>query len=351
MNKSKLVFVVVVVSLFVLFLIPNIDVLNKTKTNTSNNSNVTTTTYKRNERVVVLNATTTTKKNTSTSNYNSKTTKKYSYTTTVSSRTKRSTTIKNTDSHTTKANKVTTTVSRASKASTTVKNNSKTTTKKVTTTTAVVPKSVNILNETNINLTVGDTYQMNIYITPNSISKNDGTWSSSNSNVAYVDNTGLVYAKASGTATIKYTTSNGLVASRTVKVYYTNIKTKKINKNIYDQNNVSVDLKYIEYGIDNETRIYFETKNNTNSTLAIYVEDTSTNTLGYYINNIFINNTLSNNIIVSSIKPGETKTSYISINDIHLQNLNIKEINNLKFRLAIQNGNFIQLSDEINQNI
>jgi hypothetical protein len=324
MNKSKLVFVVVVVSLFVLFLIPNIDVLNKTKTNTSNNSNVTTTTYKRNERVVVLNATTTTKKNTSTSN---------------------------TDSHTTKANKVTTTVSRASKASTTVKNNSKTTTKKVTTTTAVVPKSVNILNETNNNLTVGDTYQMNIYITPNSISKNNGTWSSSNSNVAYVDNNGLVYAKSSGTATIKYTTSNGLVASRTVKVYYTNIKTKKINQNIYDQNNVTVDLKYIEYGIDNETRIYFETKNNTNSTLAIYTEDTSTNTLGYYINNIFINNTLSNNIIVSSIKPGETKTSYISINDIHLQNLNIKEINNLKFKLAIQNGNFIQLSDEINQNI
>lgn len=56
---------------------------------------------------------------------------------------------------------------------------------------------------------VGETYQINYSIMPESASNKNVTWSSSNNNVATVDGNGLVTAIAEGTAAISIETEDG----------------------------------------------------------------------------------------------------------------------------------------------
>ena len=70
------------------------------------------------------------------------------------------------------------------------------------------------LNQSSISIIKGKTYQLSASIQPSGASNRNVTWSSSNSNIATVNSSGKVSAKAAGTATITVTTKDG---SKTAK--------------------------------------------------------------------------------------------------------------------------------------
>jgi len=65
------------------------------------------------------------------------------------------------------------------------------------------------LNNSNITLLKGDSYNLLATITPSDATNKNVTWTSSNSDVAKVDNNGKVTANSSGSATITAKTSDG----------------------------------------------------------------------------------------------------------------------------------------------
>ena len=65
------------------------------------------------------------------------------------------------------------------------------------------------LNSTSLSLTEGDSYQLKATVSPINATNQNVTWKSSNSNVADVDQDGLVVAVKAGTATITVTTEDG----------------------------------------------------------------------------------------------------------------------------------------------
>ena len=65
------------------------------------------------------------------------------------------------------------------------------------------------LNSTSLSLTEGDSYQLKATVSPINATNQNVTWKSSNSNVADVDQEGLVAAVKAGTATITVTTEDG----------------------------------------------------------------------------------------------------------------------------------------------
>lgn len=65
------------------------------------------------------------------------------------------------------------------------------------------------LNSTSLSLTEGDSYQLKATVSPINATNQNVTWKSSNSNVADVDQEGLVVAVTAGTATITVTTEDG----------------------------------------------------------------------------------------------------------------------------------------------
>ena len=65
------------------------------------------------------------------------------------------------------------------------------------------------LSSTSLSLTEGDSYQLKATVSPNNATNQNVTWKSSNSNVADVDQDGLVVAVKAGTATITVTTEDG----------------------------------------------------------------------------------------------------------------------------------------------
>ena len=74
------------------------------------------------------------------------------------------------------------------------------------------------LNKTKATVYKGKTMQLKATVNPSKASDKSVTWSTSNKNVATVDENGLVKGISSGTATIKATSSNGKVAKCTVTV-------------------------------------------------------------------------------------------------------------------------------------
>jgi uncharacterized protein YjdB len=66
-----------------------------------------------------------------------------------------------------------------------------------------------ILNQTNVNINEGDTYQLTTIISPSDAPNKTLEWSSSNTEVATVDANGLVTAHKVGTATITVATTDG----------------------------------------------------------------------------------------------------------------------------------------------
>ena len=75
------------------------------------------------------------------------------------------------------------------------------------------------LNTTNLTLSKGKTSTLVATITPSNTTQSKAiTWTSSNSNIVAVNSSGVVTAKASGTATITAKTSNGKAATCTITV-------------------------------------------------------------------------------------------------------------------------------------
>ena len=85
--------------------------------------------------------------------------------------------------------------------------------KKATCTAVVQAQTVSVtgvtLDKTSMTLTEGDTYTLTATISPSNATDKSVTWSSSNTSVATVSSSGVVTAKAIGTATITVTTNDG----------------------------------------------------------------------------------------------------------------------------------------------
>ena len=94
------------------------------------------------------------------------------------------------------------------------------------------------LNKSSLNLVVGEQFQLNATITPSDATNINIIWSSSNTAVATISNSGIVTAIGEGTASITATTTDetNIVAECTIKV-----EKKKVVNNIYY--NLSLDNK------------------------------------------------------------------------------------------------------------
>ena len=77
----------------------------------------------------------------------------------------------------------------------------------------IIPENIAVtsvsLNSHSNTLTVGDTHQLSQTISPTNATNKSVAWSSSNSNIATVDNNGLVTAISAGSATVTVTTEDG----------------------------------------------------------------------------------------------------------------------------------------------
>ena len=90
----------------------------------------------------------------------------------------------------------------------TTEDGSKTATCEVTVTAATVPVTGVTLNKTSTSLYVGDTETLTATVAPDNATNKNVTWSTSDANVATVEN-GVVTAVSAGTATITVTTEDG----------------------------------------------------------------------------------------------------------------------------------------------
>ena len=97
------------------------------------------------------------------------------------------------------------------------------------------------LNQTSLNLTVGESETLKATISPSNATNKTITWKSSDKKIATVDNSGNVKAIASGTASIEAQTSNGLVVSCTVTV-----KAKPTSYSLGEYTINGGDLAYLE---------------------------------------------------------------------------------------------------------
>ena len=99
----------------------------------------------------------------------------------------------------------------AGSATITVKTNdgAKTATCSVTVKAATVSVTGVSLDKTSLSMTVGDTQTLTATVTPSNATDKSVTWKSSNTAVSTVSSSGVVTAKAAGTATITVTTNDG----------------------------------------------------------------------------------------------------------------------------------------------
>ena len=107
-------------------------------------------------------------------------------------------------------------------------------------------------SETTISLKVGDSRQLNVEILPSNATDKTLTWSSSNNNVASIDN-GLVKALTEGTAIITVSSSNGKTASCTVNVSKKESEKPQVEKLIVSSGKLSLrvdEYKKIEYRVE-----------------------------------------------------------------------------------------------------
>ena len=96
-------------------------------------------------------------------------------------------------------------------------NNGKKATCKVTVSKPIAVNKIT-LNKSSMNLNSGSSGKLNVTISPTNATNKYISWRSSNTNVASVDQNGLVIAKTAGTAVITATSSNGKTATCNVKV-------------------------------------------------------------------------------------------------------------------------------------
>ena len=82
----------------------------------------------------------------------------------------------------------------------------------------IIPVNEITLNPTSATLNVGETLQLTATVSPTNATDKSVSWTSSNTNVATVSNTGLVTAVAAGTATITCTANDGSGVTATCSV-------------------------------------------------------------------------------------------------------------------------------------
>ena len=87
------------------------------------------------------------------------------------------------------------------------------------------------LDKTTANLDLGDSVKFTATITPSNVTSKNPTWTSSNTSVAVVNDSGKVTAKGEGTAIITATTRNGLTADATVTVKAAGVKVDSLTLN------------------------------------------------------------------------------------------------------------------------
>ena len=89
-----------------------------------------------------------------------------------------------------------------------------------------------LLNKSNLNLKVGDIETLVATVEPSNVSNGEVTWNSSNTNIAIVDQNGLVTAKSTGNAVITAMTTDGTNLTATCNVIVTNNETTTRTINI-----------------------------------------------------------------------------------------------------------------------
>jgi uncharacterized protein YjdB len=144
------------------------------------------------------------------------------------------------------------------------------------------PTSISLTNVSS-NMNVGDTLYVSYQLYPYNSYDNGVTYSSSNTSVLYVSNSGRIEAKRSGTATLRVTTSNNRSDSITIRV--------NDNNNWNDDSNNGNPIIYVE---GYEPQEYYNAF--VNETFSIVVENVSS----FSTNNIHISN--SNIAIVDSVQ-------------------------------------------------
>lgn len=137
----------------------------------------------------------------------------------------------------------------------------------------ILPESIS-LNSKSANLTVGDTILLIAEVKPDNVNQLTLNWSSTDSDVAQVDQNGNVTAKAPGEADINVTTQNGKKASCHVKV-----EDRYIEKIILNMASASLEkdesfvLSVKSYEPSNATETLIVTYESSNSDVASVGED------------------------------------------------------------------------------
>lgn len=136
------------------------------------------------------------------------------------------------------------------------------------------------ISDSSATISIGETKQLSASVVPAYASNKNISWSSSNTSVATVDNTGLVTGVAEGNATITATSSDGnKAATCTVTVnkvypggtYFTTVKAGSYNIKVEIVLNTKKDVILYLYGSPIEDT-YFEEYNESNGYFEIHAE-------------------------------------------------------------------------------
>jgi len=180
------------------------------------------------------------------------------------------------------------------------------------------PKSV-ALNEENLNLKVGSSSQLLATISPSNVNQSV-SWSSSNTNVATVDENGLVVARGVGSAIIVAKTINGLTDSCKVVVGNYSVDLKGVR--------ITTEYAVLPIGIKKQLVAVFEPSNATNKTVTWSSSNTSVATVDA-------------SGIVSTISPG-TATITVTSSDGGYKAASVIEVINPTNTIEITGVEFSQ---------
>lgn len=180
------------------------------------------------------------------------------------------------------------------------------------------PKSV-ALNEENLNLKVGSSSQLLATISPSNVNQSV-SWSSSNTNVATVDENGLVVARGVGSAIIVAKTINGLTDSCKVVVGNYSVDLKGVR--------ITTEYAVLPIGIKKQLVAVFEPSNATNKTVIWSSSNTSVATVDA-------------SGIVSTISPG-TATITVTSSDGGYKAASVIEVINPTNTIEITGVEFSQ---------
>ena len=126
------------------------------------------------------------------------------------------------------------------------------------------------LNYTSVPMKIGDTKQLTATISPSNATDKSVTWSSSNTSVAKVSNTGLVTAVSEGTATITCKANDGSGKSATCSIPVSSALVAEINATNFPDEEFRKYLLSQSYGEDGKL-----TEVEVNNITSIYISGTS----------------------------------------------------------------------------